>query len=78
VFDTVEFEKRGVPSLLICSEPFEAEARELSQRLGMSNIRLAVIHHPVVVQTDEQLWDSARQALEVFRRVLVSGTRKAD
>ena len=71
MFDTVEFERRGVPSLLICSDAFEAEARELSQRLGLSDIRLAVIRHPVVVQTDEQLWDSARQALDAFRRLLV-------
>ncbi|HEV3114039.1 MAG TPA: hypothetical protein VGY99_26415 [Candidatus Binataceae bacterium] len=71
MFDTIEFEKRGVPSLLICSDAFEAEARELSQRLGLSNIHLAVIRHPVVVQTDEELWDSARQALEAFRRLLV-------
>jgi hypothetical protein len=71
VFDTVEFEKRGVPSLLICSDAFEAEARELSQRLGLPDIRLAVIRHPVVVQTDEELWDSARQALDAFRRLLV-------
>ncbi len=71
MFDTVEFEKRGVPSLLICSDAFEAEARELSQRLGLPNIRLAVIRHPVVVQTDEELWDSARQALDAFRRLLV-------
>ncbi len=71
MFDTVEFEKRGVPSLLICSDAFEAEARELSQRLGLPDIRLAVIRHPVVVQTDEELWDSARQALDAFRRLLV-------
>ncbi len=71
MFDTVEFEKRGVPSLLICSGAFEAEARELSQRLGLPDIRLAVIRHPVVVQTDEELWDSARQALDAFRRLLV-------
>lgn len=70
MFDTIEFEKRGVPSLLICSDAFEAEARELSQRLGLSNIRLAVIRHPVVVQTDEELWDSARQTLDAFRRLL--------
>jgi hypothetical protein len=71
VFDTVEFEKRGIPSLLICSDAFEAEAKELSQRLGLSSMRLAVIRHPVVVQTDEELWDSARQALDAFRRLLV-------
>ncbi|HKD67495.1 MAG TPA: hypothetical protein VKB84_11685 [Candidatus Binataceae bacterium] len=71
MFDTVEFEKRGVPSLLICSDAFEAEAKELSQRLGLQNIRLAVIRHPVVVQTDEELWDSARQALDAFRRFLI-------
>ncbi len=71
MFDTIEFEKRGVPSLLICSDAFEAEAKELSQRLGLSNIRLAVIRHPVVVQTDEELWDSARQALDAFRRLLM-------
>jgi hypothetical protein len=71
VFDTVEFEKRGVPSLLICSDAFAAEARELSQRLGLPNINLAVIRHPVVVQTDEELWDSARQALDAFRRLLL-------
>ena len=71
MFDTIEFEKRGVPSLLICSDAFEAEAKELSQRLGLSDIRLAVIRHPVVVQTDEELWDSARQALDAFRRLLL-------
>jgi hypothetical protein len=71
VFDTVEFEKRGVPSMLICSDAFEAEARELSGRLGLPNIRLAVIRHPVVVQTDDELWDSARQALDAFRRLLI-------
>jgi alkanesulfonate monooxygenase SsuD/methylene tetrahydromethanopterin reductase-like flavin-dependent oxidoreductase (luciferase family) len=71
VFDTVEFEKRGVPSLLICSDAFEAEARELAQRMGLPDIRLAVIRHPVVVQTDEELWDSARQALDAFRRFLI-------
>lgn len=74
MFDTIEFEKRGVPSLLICSDAFEAEARELSQRLGLSNIRLAVIRHPVVVQTDEELWDSAREALDAFRRLLLNNS----
>jgi hypothetical protein len=43
----VELEKQGVPTVTICTTAFEDLAREESRNLGMPDLPLAIIQHPI-------------------------------
>jgi len=42
----VEFEKKGVPTVLICSTVHEPVARGLANTLGLRDVVIATIPHP--------------------------------
>jgi hypothetical protein len=43
----VELEKKGVPTVTICTTAFEGLAREESKNLGMPDLPLVIIKHPI-------------------------------
>ena len=44
----MELEKKGIPTVTICTDAFEALAREEAKNLGMPDLPLAIIRHPMV------------------------------
>jgi hypothetical protein len=47
VHDSIELERRGIPSIAICTTPFESGARAMSRLGGISDYPFAIIQHPV-------------------------------
>jgi hypothetical protein len=50
VHDTVEFERRGYPAVLVATENFVEEALQQAKLLGMSGLRMAIIPHPLATR----------------------------
>jgi hypothetical protein len=71
VRDAHEFEKRGIPSLALCSEPFRLEAETTARLLGMPHMRLGMLTHPISTLNDDQLRDRAREALALVDALLL-------
>jgi len=47
IHDAVELEKRGTPSISICSHEFAALGKVEAQALGMANLPMVVVPHPI-------------------------------
>jgi hypothetical protein len=71
VRDAYEFERRGIPALVLCSEPFRLEAETTAKLLGMKGMRLGMLTHPISSLTDEELRDRAREAMALVKAMLV-------
>ena len=52
----------GVPSTVLCTEPFVTQAHAMSRMRGDPDYGLAVIGHPIITLTHEELLDRARVA----------------
>ena len=58
----MEAELLGVPSTVLCTEPFVTQAHAMSRMRGDPDYGLAVIGHPIITLTHEELLDRARVA----------------
>ena len=47
VYDAVSLEGRGVPTVVVGTEPFVDEALEQARLLGMPGYRMVLVVHPV-------------------------------
>ncbi len=62
MYDSIEFEKLGVPAIAICTEPFESGARAMTVLGGIPDYPLALIQHPIGSLTPEQIRERALEA----------------
>ena len=53
--DAVELEKRGVATVTVCTDVFEPLARNLAAGLGMPNLAIAVLAHPLATRSPEEM-----------------------
>ena len=67
VHDLVRLERRGIPTAGIGTLPFADEALEQARLLGMPDLRMLLIPHPVQLLSQEEL-DAL--ADDIFDRVL--------
>jgi hypothetical protein len=67
VHDLVRLERRGIPTAGIGTLPFADEALEQARLLGMPDLRMLLVPHPVQLLTPEEL-DAL--ADNIFDRVL--------
>ena len=58
----METELLGVPSVVLTTRPFVSQARAMSRMRGNPDYGLAVIEHPIVSLTHEELLEQARIA----------------
>jgi len=63
IHDSVELEKRGIATVTICSEAFVGLAREESKSLGMPDLPLAIIKHPIGGEALSVIHERAEDAL---------------
>jgi hypothetical protein len=72
VHDAVRLERRGIPTAVVGTEPFIDEALEQARVLGMPDLRIVTVEHPVQLLTHEQVGELADRALaEVVARLTV-------
>jgi hypothetical protein len=58
----MEIELLGVPSAVVTTRPFVNQARAMSRMRGDADYGLAVIDHPIVTLTHDELLERARIA----------------
>ena len=67
----IEVQRRGIPSAVICSEPFAQLGRTQSKVLGVSDLPLVVIKHPLgglaLVDVKARAETALAQLLEILR-----------
>ena len=70
----MQFEKQGVPTVLICSNAFEPIARTLAKSLGVPDLTISVTAHPFSWSgvTREQIDE---RAARIFEQVVTGLTR---
>lgn len=66
VHDAVRLEAAGVPSVVVCSEPFEDFARTQAAALGVDNLRLLVLEHPIAELPENAVVARCTAALSDF------------
>ncbi len=68
--DGIELEKRGVPTAVICTEPFRPTVEMVARVRGMPGYPVAYIPHPVGSLTDARLRERARAVAPEIRALL--------
>ena len=74
MYDGIEFEKRGVPTAVICTEPFITSAKAMSELGGIPEYPFVVLPHPLGSLSPDLLRARAMQAApEVVQILLAKG-----
>ncbi len=55
VHDVVRLERRGIPTAAVGTEPFADEALAQARVLGMPDVRMVFVPHPVQLLADAEL-----------------------
>ena len=72
--DAIEFENRGVPAAVICTDPFVSSAKAMSSIKGIADFPFVVVPHPLGSLAPEDLRQVAmRAAPDVLRILLARG-----
>jgi hypothetical protein len=58
----MEAELLGVPSTVLCTKPFVTQAHAMSRMRGDPAYGLAIVDHPIVTLTQDELLERARTA----------------
>ena len=70
VHDAVRLERRGIPTAVVGTEPFVDEAIEQAAVLGMPELRIVTVPHPVQLLSTGQIRELADAAVaEIERRL---------
>jgi hypothetical protein len=75
VHDAVRLERRGIPTAVVGTEPFIDEAIEQARVLGMPDLRIVTVPHPVQLLTREQVEELADRAFDEVVARLVGSPR---
>lgn len=61
--NATELEVRGVPAVVVCTEPFAKTAESMAKRRGFPNYRYILVEHPLSSASPEGVRERARKAL---------------
>ena len=61
--DVLAFEDRGIPTVLLCTEPFMNSARDHAEAFGNPDYTAVPVGHPLASLRPEQARDRADEAL---------------
>jgi hypothetical protein len=69
--DVLALEDRGLPTVLLCTEPFMNSAREHAEAFGNPDYRAVPVGHPLASLTPERARTRADEALSGVIAVLI-------
>lgn len=72
--DVLALEERGIPTVLLCTEPFMNSAREHAEAFGTPDYQAVRVGHPLASLTPDE---ARRRADEVVGRVVAVLTGQA-
>ena len=61
--DAANLEKRGIPSAVLVTQPFDSQALSMAVLLGLPNYGYALIDHPMGSLNREEVMNRAEVAL---------------
>ncbi|MDA0768954.1 MAG: hypothetical protein BZY79_02765 [SAR202 cluster bacterium Casp-Chloro-G4] len=70
--DAVALERKGIPSVVLVTKPFNSQAKAMANLLGLPGYEYAVIGHPMGSLTDEQVLDRAKEAIDQVEKQLTA------
>jgi hypothetical protein len=70
VHDSIAFESRGIPAVLIASDEFADAATAQACALGMPSVSRVLVPHPIQDATEDELRDRADGAVEAILAAL--------
>ena len=69
--NATELERLGIPTVALCTEPFDNTAKSMARRRGFPNYRYVLVEHPLSSARPEGIVRRAQKALpEVIAIVL--------
>jgi hypothetical protein len=74
--DVLAFEDRGIPTVLLCTEPFMNSAREHAEAFGNPGYTVVRVGHPLASLRPEQARGRADEALEAVIAVLTGQPKR--
>jgi hypothetical protein len=75
--DVLAFEDRGIPTVLLCTEPFMNSARDHAEAFGNPDYHAVRVGHPLASLRPEQARERADEALAGVIAVLTGQARHA-
>ena len=70
--DAITLEKRGVPSVVLVTQPFDSQARSMANIMGLPGYEYALIDHPMGSLTSDEVMERAKSALPQVVRQLIA------
>lgn len=70
--DAVSLELGGIPTAVVVTDEFVEEATAQVLALGMTDLRPAIIDHPLSTLSDAEIGARARQALPLVQNIWTS------
>ncbi len=72
--DLVDYEARGLPSVLVASDEFVQAAQKQAEALGMPDVarRAVYVPHPIQDATDEEMRAKARVAIDTILEAITN------
>ena len=66
--DLVDYEARGIPTVMVASSEFVSAAERQSNALGMPDVaeRAVYVPHPIQDATDDEMREKARAAFDAI------------
>jgi hypothetical protein len=75
--DVLAFEDRGIPTVLLCTEPFMNSAHDHAEAFGTPDYRAVRVGHPLASLTAEQARSRANEALGGVIAILTGQAKRA-
>jgi hypothetical protein len=75
--DVLAFEDRGIPTVLLCTEPFMNSAHDHAEAFGSPDYQAVCVEHPLASLTPEQARRRADATLEGVIARLTGGAQQA-
>ena len=72
--NATELEKLGVPTAVLCTEPFRRTAESMASRRGFPNYRFILVEHPLSSARPEAIRQRAEKALPEVLSILLGHT----
>jgi hypothetical protein len=70
VHDGTQIERRGVPAVVFCTEPFRAPGDAMAARQGLPGYRYILVRHPLSSLTEAEVRERAAAALPDLLAIL--------
>ena len=71
--DGIQFEKRGLPAAVICTEPFVSSAVAMSKLGGIPDFPFVVVPHPLGSLDENALRERAKEVAGDIVKILLEG-----